>query len=171
MKQLIPHANFSNFIFEFRDNKVMIDADLSTMYEIETKRLKAQVRRNKSRFPKDFMFELTAKEKTELVKLEPRFENLKYSPVTPMVFTEQGVAMLSSVLNSKKAIEINIEIMRAFAQYRALLLENKDLKKQIKLLDLKLNKAFQFLLTKIDALAPQVTERKKIGYKISNEEK
>jgi hypothetical protein len=117
------------------------------------------------------MFVLNAKEKAELLKREPRFENLKHSPINPMVFTEQGVAMLSSVLNSKKAIEINIEIMRAFAQYRALLLENKDLKKQIKLLDLKLNKAFQFLLNKIDALAPPITERKKIGYKISNEEK
>ena len=171
MKQLIPQSNFSNLVFEFRNFKVMIDADLSTMYEIEIRRLREQVRRNKTRFPKDFMFELNAKEKAELLKREPRFENLKHSSTNPMVFTEQGVAMLSSVLNSKKAIEINIEIMRAFAQYRALLLENKDLKKQIKLLDLKLNKAFQFLLNKIDALAPPITERKKIGYKISNEEK
>ena len=82
-----------------------------------------------------------------------------------MAFTEQGVAMLSSVLRSKRAIKINIEIMRAFAVYRAMLIEDKSLRKEIKVLDEKINKVFRFLLDKIDALhQDQATPRKKIGY-------
>jgi len=83
-----------------------------------------------------------------------------------MAFTEQGVAMLSSVLRSKKAIKINIEIMRSFAVYRAMLIDNKDLRKEIKVLDEKINKVFRFLLDKIDALhQDKAKPRKKIGYK------
>ena len=111
------------------------------------------------------MFELTKDEKVQLIATAPRLLNLKHSSVSPMVFTEQGIAMLSSILSSKKAIQINIEIMRAFSRYRALILENKELKKQITALDNKLNDAFKYLLEKIDALAPHYTNRKKIGYK------
>jgi len=87
--------------------------------------------------------------------------------MNPLAFTEQGVAMLSSVLRSEKAIKINIEIMRAFARYRALLRENEELKREILKLDAKLNQAFRFLLDKLDALHQKATEpRKPIGYKI-----
>lgn len=157
--------NFENLIFEFRGIKVMIDSDLAGLYETDTKKLKQQVKRNTDRFPEDFMFELTAEEKEQLMLLAPRLKNLKHSYVNPMVFTEQGVAMLSSVLSSKKAVQINIEIMRAFSRYRALILENKELKKEIEALDGKLNNAFEFLLEKIDALTPSYTERSKIGYR------
>lgn len=143
----------------------MIDVDLASLYETETKRLKQQVKRNIDRFPKDFMFELNANEKEQLLALAPRLESLKHASVSPLVFTEQGVAMLSSVLSSKKAIQMNIEIMRAFAKYRALIMENSDFKKEISALDDKLNQAFKYLLQKIDALAPKYTKRKKIGYK------
>jgi hypothetical protein len=153
-------------VFEFRGLKVMIDIDLAALYETETKRLREQVRRNHERFPEDFMFELTSEEKEQLISSSPRLGSLKHASVNPLVFTEQGIAMLSSVLNSPRAIKINIEIMRAFARYRALLLENTELKKEIKALDSKLNQAFQFLLEKIDALAPTYTDRKKIGYKV-----
>ena len=169
MKELLPFNNFETLIFEFRGIKVMIDIDLATLYETETKRLKEQVKRNTDRFPADFMFELTKNEKEILIELSPRLSNLKHSSVSPMVFTEQGVAMLSSVLNSGRAVQINIEIMRAFARYRALLLENKELKKEIKVLDSKLNNAFKFLLDKIDALAPKYTDRKKVGFERKNE--
>jgi hypothetical protein len=166
MNTLIHSNNIESLVFEFRGIKVMIDTDLAALYETETKRLREQVKRNQERFPKDFMFQLTSEEKEQLISLSPRLENLKHASVSPMVFTEQGIAMLSSVLNSSRAIQINIEIMRAFAQYRAILLENTELKKEIKSLDEKLNSAFQYLLEKIDALTPQYTDRKKIGYKV-----
>ena len=144
----------------------MIDADLAALYETETKVLKQQVKRNIDRFPKDFMFQLTKEEKTQLVTNCDRLSNLKHSSVLPMAFTEQGVAMLSSVLRSKKAIKINVEIMRAFAVYRAMLIEDKYLRKEIKALDEKINKVFRYMLDKIDALhQDKVTHRKKIGYK------
>jgi hypothetical protein len=166
MKQLEPVRNFENLIFEFRGIKVMVDVDLSSLYGTETKKLKQQVKRNVKRFPPDFMFELNKEEKEMLISAAPRLSHLKYSYISPMVFTEQGVAMLSSVLNSAKAVQINIEIVRAFSRYRALVLENKELKKEIVALDGKLNETFKYLLRRIDALAPKISKRKKIGYKI-----
>jgi len=169
MKELIPVSNFENLIFEFRGIKVMIDTDLAALYETETKKLKQAVKRNKDRFPEDFMFELTVEEKNSLVESVPRLASLKHSSVVPMVFAEQGVAMLSSVLRSTRAVQINIEIMRAFSRYRVLIMENSDLRKEIKAVDKKLNKAFKFLLDKIDKLAPKYTDRKQIGYKRKDE--
>ena len=145
-------ADYKSLIFEFRGYKVMVDFDLSKLYGVETKRLKEQVKRNISRFPRDFMFELTQEEKEQLVAICDRLAILKHSSVCPIVFTEQGVAMLSSVLRSEKAININIEIMRAFSHYRALVYENDELQKEIKNLDKKLNEAFRYLLEHIDEL-------------------
>ncbi len=167
MIELNTSRNFEYLIFQFRGQNVMIDIDLATLYETETKKLKQQVRRNAERFPEDFMFELSSEEKKQLLSLAPRLENLKYSPVNPMVFTEQGVAMLSSVLSSPKAVQMNIEIMRAFSKYRAILMENVELKKEIEALDAKLNTAFQFLLDKLDALSNTSKERKPIGFRHS----
>src|ERR1035437_4325500 len=116
MNNLIK-PQYETLIFQFRGYKVMIDTDLASLYEISTKVLKQQVKRNIDRFPEDFMFELTNDEKIELVTNCDRLANLKHSSVNPLVFTEQGVAMLSSVLKSDKAIKINIEIMRTFAKY------------------------------------------------------
>jgi hypothetical protein len=159
-------AEYQSLIFEIRGYKVMIDTDLAALYETETKVLKQQVKRNVDRFPKDFMFQLTKEEKTQLVTNCDRLSNLKHSSVLPMVFTEQGVAMLSSVLRSKKAIKINIEIMRAFAVYRAMLIEDKSLRKEMVAPDEKINKVFKYLLDKIDALhQDKATPRKKIGFK------
>lgn len=166
MATTIIQAEYQSLIFEIRGYKVMIDADLAVLYETETKVLKQQVKRNIDRFPKDFMFQLTKVEKAQLVTNCDRLSNLKHSSVLPMAFTEQGVAMLSSVLRSKKAIKINIEIMRAFAVYRAMLIEDKSLRKEIKALDEKINKVVRYMLDKIDALhQDKATPRKKIGYK------
>lgn len=158
-------SNYENLIFEFRGTKVMVDSDIASLYETETKKLKQAVRRNLERFPSDFMFELTKEEKQYLIAAIPRLNSLKFSKINPMVFTEQGVAMLSSVINNETAIKINIEIMRAFARYRTLLLENQELRKEIKAVDQKLNQAFKILLDKIDKLTPTYTERKRIGFK------
>ena len=171
MKDALTIRNIESLIFEFRGYKVMTDIDLAEMYETETKKLKQQVRRNIDRFPPDFMFELTRSEKDQLIANAPRLSTLKHASISPMVFTEQGVAMLSSVLNSKTAIQVNIGIMRAFAYYRAILLENKELRKEIKLLDDKINEAFRYLLEKIDALTPQMEARphKPVGFKRKNQ--
>ena len=130
----------------------MVDTDLALLYEVSTKRLKEQVKRNISRFPEDFMFELNRVEKTELVAICDRLNSLKHSSVNPLVFTEQGVAMLSSVLHSEKAIRINIEIMRAFARYRAFLQENDELKRELHALDKKFTQAFNSLVKQLDEL-------------------
>ncbi|MCL4482336.1 MAG: ORF6N domain-containing protein [Bacteroidetes bacterium] len=157
---------YETLIFHYRGFKVMIDSDLAMLYDVPTKRLKEQVKRNVERFPEDFMFELTNTERDELVANCDRLATLKHSSINPLAFTEQGVAMLSSVLHSDKAIKINIEIMRAFARYRAFLSENQELKKEILKLDAKLNQAFKFLLDKLDSLHQKATEpRKLIGYK------
>ena len=171
MKNLPVKSDYQTLIYEFRGYKVMLDLDLATLYGVETKRLKEQVRRNISRFPVDFMFVLN---KDEFEFLRSQFATSKQggSRYLPMVFTEQGVAMLSSVLNSEKAIQVNIEIMRAFANYRALLIDSKDFRKELKSLDDKINQLFRFLLGKIDALSQKhiIQPRKKIGFKLKNEE-
>ena len=157
---------YEQLIFHFRGMKVMVDADLAVLYDTSTKALKQQVKRNLNRFPTDFMFELTLAETNELVTNCDRLSGLKHSSIKPMVFTEQGVAMLSSVLRSEKAIQINIEIMRAFARYRSLLNENEELKFEIQKLDEKVNSIFQYLLEKIDALwEKQKLPRERIGFK------
>ena len=167
MTSLVPVEVITSKIYLIRGIKVMLDRDLAELYGVETKRLKEQVRRNIERFPEDFMFELTKEEKEQLVTNCDRLKNLKHSSVNSMVFTEQGVAMLSSVLRSKKAIAINVEIMRAFAKYRAMIIENQDLRSEINALDDKINQVFKFLLEKIDALHQKKLEKptKKIGYK------
>jgi len=167
MKNLVIKPKYETLIFLIRGKKVMIDSDLAQLYEVQTKRLKEQVKRNRLRFPEDFMFELTEYETNKLVANCDRLSQLKHSSINPMVFTEQGVAMLSSVLKSDKAIQINIEIMRAFAKYRALINENEELRNEIKELDEKLDQAFQYLLGKLDELHQKKNEPlPPIGFKI-----
>jgi len=157
----------NSLIFQIKGQNVMLDSDLAKLYETDTKKLKQQVRRNIDRFPEDFMFELSESEKKQLLLQESRLSNLKFSYAPIMAFSEQGVAMLSSVLNSKRAIYANIEIMRAFVSYRAMMIENKELRNEIIRLDKKINNSFKFLLRKIDALTPVLTQppRKTVGFK------
>ena len=168
----ILKPEYESLIFHLRGIKVMIDADLAALYDVSTKALKQQVKRNKERFPEDFMFEITKTEKDELVTNCDRLSSLKHSSVMPLAFSEQGVSMLSSVLRSKKAIKINIEIMRAFARYRALIIETEELKSEIMKLDDKLNQGFKFLLEKIDALHQKESKpRVAVGFKINKKRK
>ena len=163
MEDILKTRQFESLIFELRGYKIMIDADLASLYETETKRLKEQVKRNKDRFPGDFMFETTKDEKAELVANCDRFANLKHSNINPMAFTEQGVAMLSSLLRSPKAVKINIEIMRAFVYYRQILLQNQDLYKKVTELDEKINNVFHLLLNKIEN---KKLEIEPVGYRL-----
>lgn len=133
----------SRKIHLIRGNKVLLDSDLATLYGVSTKRLNEQVRRNKNRFPKDFMFELTKK---EIANLRSQFatSNLQVGGrrYLPYAFTEQGVAMLSSVLNSDRAIKVNIAIMRAFVQLRQILATHHELAEKLKELEKKYDKRF-----------------------------
>jgi hypothetical protein len=165
MSDFIIKPEYATLIFQIRGYKVMIDSDLALLYHVATKVLKQQVRRNAKRFPSDFMFELTKLEKNELVTNCDRLTFLKHSSVNPLAFTEQGVAMLSSVIRSAKAIQINIDIMRAFARYRVLFRETEILNKNLKTLDNKLDRSFQFLLEKIDAADKPKRKRRPIGFK------
>ena len=121
---LIP---IQNMIYEVRGHKVMLDSDLAFLYEVEAKRLNEAVKRNLKRFPEDFMFQLTKDEFSKVVANCDHLQNLKYRPTLPYVFTEQGVAMLAAVLNSQKAIDTNIQIMRTFVKIRQFALEHKEL--------------------------------------------
>ena len=112
--QIIPISNIQNLIFTIRGVQVMIDRDLANIYEVETKVLNQAVKRNLNRFPELFRFQLNDTEKNELVTNCDRFEKLKHSSVNPYAFTEQGVAMLASVLRSETAVKVSIQIMQAF---------------------------------------------------------
>ena len=128
----IQPFNIENKILLIRDEQVMIDRDLAELYGIETKRLNEAVKRNIERFPADFMFALRPSEKDELVANCDRFAVLKHSSTMPNAFTEQGVAMLSSVLKSKTAVAVNIQIMRAFISMRHFLRSNATIFAELK---------------------------------------
>ena len=167
MNNDIIRVEYETLIFAIRSRKVMIDSDLAQLYKVATKALKQQVKRNLDRFPGDFMFELSRKEKDELVTNCDRLASLKHSSINPMAFTEQGVAMLSSVLRSKAAVLINIEIMRAFARYRYLLREHEELKKELRAMDVKVDKAFRFLMKRLDSLHEEEEKPlRKIGFRL-----
>ena len=161
-----------NRIYELRGQKVMLDFDLAELYQVETRVLKQAVRRNIERFPKDFMFQLNKREWKVLITICDNLpKNLKFSPSMPFAFTEQGVAMLSSVLRSKKAIKINISIMRAFVVIREFALSHKELSQKITELESKYNgqfkdvfEALNYLIQK-DKQSLQQKERITIGYK------
>ncbi len=128
-----------NRIYEIRELQVMLDFDLAEMYEVETRRLKEQVKRNIERFPEDFMFQLTKDEWKEVVaKCDNLSNRIKYSPATPFAFTQEGVAMLSGILRSPIAIQVNIGIMRAFVSVRKYMLQtnsSRSIEQRIRLLE------------------------------------
>jgi hypothetical protein len=131
MSAIVPIEIIENKIFIFRGQKVMIDRDLAELYGVQTKRLNEAVKRNIKRFPPEFMFQLNDNEKKELVAICDRFKTLMHSTSNPYAFTEHGVAMLSSVLNSEQAIAINIQIIKAFVRLRELALAHKELETQL----------------------------------------
>jgi hypothetical protein len=156
---ILPAGAIENLIFDVRGVKVMVDADLAAIYGTDTRSLKQQVKRNPRRFPTDFKFELTKEEMNMIFQLSPRLLPLRFGKVPPMVFTEQGVAMLTSVLNTDRAIAMNIEIMRAFAQYRAMMLDNRELRRELRSLDAKLSRTTKELMERIDDLTAKVLVR------------
>ena len=163
-------------IYEIRGQKVMLDYDLAELYQTETRTLKQAVRRNRDRFPEDFMFQIT-KEEFELLRSQLVISKVGSGGhrYLPFAFTEQGVAMLSSVLRSKKAIQVNIAIMRAFVFMRQYALSHRDLTEKLKELETKYDRQFKdvydainYLMQK-DQAGTKQQKRRKIGFKQDKE--
>ncbi len=170
---LLSEETISNKIYFIRGQKVMLDFDLASLYEVETKRLNEQVKRNLSRFPEDFMFQLS---ENEYISLRSQIATLKkgrgeHQKYLPFAFTEHGVLMLSSVLKSDKAIQTNIQIMRIFTKVRQMLLDTTEIKVDILQIQKKLenhDKNIELVFSYLDELTEKKEneeERVKIGYK------
>ncbi|MEA2039437.1 MAG: ORF6N domain-containing protein [Thermodesulfobacteriota bacterium] len=164
MNEIIPIENITGLIYLIRGQRVMLDRDIAELYGVETKRLKEQVKRNIERFPEDFMFELSTKE----------YENLRSHFATsswggtrymPMAFTEHGILMISSVLKNDKAVQVNIQIMRAFMKMRQMIFDNAELRKQIDELRADTDGKFRIVFETLDQLLfIENRPKKKIGF-------
>lgn len=170
MPEIVTAETISSRIFSIRGQKVMLSLHLAELYGVETKVLIQAVKRNRERFPKDFMFQLTNQE----------FINLKSQIVTsswggirranPYAFTEQGVAMLSSVLRSKQAIQVNIEIMRTFTKMRHLISASEELKQELEELRKQTDNRFQIVFQVLDELLnPERKPKKEIGFTVKEQ--
>ena len=159
-----------NMIYIVRGQRVMLDNDLATLYGVETRRLNEQVRRNLDRFPEDFMFQLTSEEH-ELLKSQIATSKVGRGgkQKQPLVFTENGVAMLSSVLKSKQAVQVNISIMRIFTKLRSFLMLEKENSKKIDSLERGTNQLFRVIFERLDNLEEKLPthskNRRRIGLK------
>ncbi len=170
-KQLIPVSTFLSRetivrkIYLVRGEKVMLDRDLAGLYQVETRALNQAVRRNRDRFPSDFMFTLT---RQEIRNISQFVISLKHAP-NVFAFTEKGVAMLSSILNSKKAIFVNIEIIRTFALLREYILSHKDLQKKIEDIQHRYDDQFRNVFEAIKELEGPIKQRRKrtIGFHVA----
>jgi hypothetical protein len=170
LKEIVPSEIILGKIIVMRGKKVILDKDLAGFYKVETRVLNQAVARNILRFPEDFMFQLSAEE----------FNNLKSHFVTsswggtrkcPSAFTEQGVAMLSSVLNSERAIQVNIQIMRAFIGLRRMAASNDELRKIIEAMEKKYDGQFRIVFDAIKALLTDESKpKKRIGFNVKNAE-
>ena len=159
----IPSERLERAIFLIRGEKVMIDRDLAELYGVETRTLNQSVRRNLERFPPDFMFELT-RDEIEGISQIVTSSSLKFSKRVT-VFTEQGVAMLSSVLRSKRAISVNVEIMRTFVKLRQILSSNAELARRLDELEGKSNRQFKVVFDAIRLMMnPGTVKRNEIGF-------
>lgn len=169
-----PVDQIQNMIYEIRGQRVMLDSDLAKLYGVETKRLNEQVRRNIDRFPKDFMFECNSKELDILrsqIATANNISNWNHKRRSwPMMFTENGVAMLSTVLNSKQAIQVNITIMRTFTKLRSFLAMENSVQDSVDELGQNTHKLFKIVFQRLDNIEEQIApklppNRRKIGLK------
>lgn len=165
-QQPVPLDNIASKIYLIRGQKVMLDRDLAGLYGVQTKALKQAVKRNSSRFPEDFMFVLSSEEfsqwRSQFVTSKSDKKGLRYAP---MAFTEQGVAMLSTVLNSERAVAVNIQIMRAFVRLRQKLLDSAEFKRELNELKRQTDNRFQVFFETLDhLLAVEEKPKRKIGF-------
>ena len=163
---LMPIERIDRAILMIRGHKVMLDADLASLYGVEAKVLNQAVKRNVERFPADFMFQLTAEEVDRLRSQFVTSSSWGGRRYLPYVFTEQGVAMLSSVLHSERAAQVNVEIMRTFVRLREILSSHTDLARKLATLERKYDARFKAVFDAIRALmAAPVTTKRKIGFR------
>lgn len=163
-KALIPQATIQNKIFFLRGKKIMLDRDLAELYGVETKQLTRQVRRNRSRFPADFLLVLT---RQEVANLKRHFGTSRWGGTRklPFAFTDYGILMLSSVLNSERAIQVNIQIMRTFTKLREMLVGHKELRSKIEEMEKKYDCQFKVVFKAIkELLEPPRKPKKQIGF-------
>jgi len=169
LNNLVTEKEIVSQIYFIRGRKVMLDFHIATLYQVETRALKQQVKRNINRFPEDFMFQLTEMEWREVITNCDNLGGAKFSPATPFAFTEQGVAMLSGILKSEKAVAVNIAVMRAFVKMRELLDDNKVIKAKIDDLETKYDHQFKIVF---DALRELIIEKNEpripIGFRVSD---
>ncbi|MBW2643579.1 MAG: ORF6N domain-containing protein [Deltaproteobacteria bacterium] len=171
MSNVITMETIASKIYIIRGLKIMLDRDLAELYGVETKQLKRAVRRNIDRFPSDFMFDLTRDEFTNL-RSHLGTSSWGGERYVPMAFTEQGVAMLSSVLNSKRAIQANIQIIRTFTKLRHALLDNENLRKELEELKQITDERFQIVFETLDQLINiENKPKKEIGYTAREKQK
>lgn len=169
-KQIIPTERIEQTILEFRGQKVIIDADLAMIYGTTTKRLNEQVRRNKNRFPDDFMFQLTEEEKSDVVANCDHLANLKYSPHLPFAFTEHGALMAASVLNTERAVQVSVFVVRAFVKIRLLVATHKELSGKLKELEQRVGVHDQAILELMQTIKklmepPPTKPKRQIGFR------
>jgi len=167
---LIPIEHIENKIMLIRGQKVIIDSDLAELYGVKTKRLNEQVKRNNKRFPKDFIFQLNKSEKEEAVAECDRLSKLKFSPTLPFVFTEHGAIMAASVLNSKRAIEISVYVVRAFIKLREMLMSQKEFALKLREMEHKLAAHDQAIISLVEAVQqlmkpPRLKKKYPIGFR------
>lgn len=155
-------------ILLIRGQKVIVDADLAQFYGVTTKRLNEQVKRNKNRFPEDFIFQLTAGEKAELVANCDHLVRLKFSPSLPNAFTEHGAIMAAGILNSERAVELSVFVVRAFVRLREVLASNKELAVKLAELERRLESHDESIQALVEAIrqlmAPPDNEKRRIGF-------
>lgn len=166
MNHLIEIKDITRRIFTIRGVKVMIDRDLARFYGVQTKRLNEQVKRNKKRFPADFVFQLTEDEKAKVVANCDHLKNLKYAKTLPYAFTEHGAIMAAGVLNSQTAVDVSIVIVRAFVKLRHLLIEHAELKREIEALRKQTDERFEIVFEVLDQLVSDEGDApgRKIGF-------
>lgn len=168
--QMVPTTErVENYILLIRSQKVILDADLAELYGVTTKRLNEQVKRNQDRFPVDFMFKLTDDEKQQVVAICDHLKNLKFSRTNPNAFTEHGVLMAASVLNTPRAIEVSVLVVRTFVKLREILSTHTDLNHKLKELENKIlshDKTLQSLVISIRRLMnpPLTSNKRPIGF-------
>ena len=170
-KLIIVPEKIESKIFFIRGKKVMLDRDLAGLYEVETKVLNQAVKRNRERFPTDFMFQLNKQESVHFLRSQFVTSNRGGQRYDSYAFTEQGVAMLSSVLRSKRAIQANIQIMRTFTRMRELIASNKELREKIEKLENKYDQQFRVVFEAIrKLLEPPLTPQRRIGFNVIQKE-
>jgi len=164
---LVMAGRIERGILSIRGQTVMLDGDLAMIYGVTTKRLNEQVKRNISRFPPDFMFQLTENEKTEVVANCDHLARLKYSPHLPYAFTEHGALMLANVLNSQRAAQTSVQVVRAFIRLRQMLASNAELARKLAALEKKYDAQFKVVFDAIRQLmSPVVKSKREIGFHV-----